>query len=315
MTPSLQPLKSRLKPAAALFGILALTSLDAQALTINGIFGSGVTSSEQTAFNYAAAQIESLFSNNITLNIDVQGLSGVSYLGAASSNLTLFNTSSYSQIAYAISSNDSQATLPSAISFSSTNYIAMTTAEAEALNLVSNNPYITAGTFSFNTAYQYATDPNNQAVSGAYDFIGVAEHEITHLMGRIPGLDSTLSNNATFLTPLDFFRYTNPSGTPVFSPTSSSNAYFSINGGVTNLGTFSSSSDLSDWTSANAADPLNAYTNSGTNTGTLTATDIATMQALGYTLTPVGLPPASGLFLSCCLGLWGFSLYRKGLAG
>lgn len=303
------PHKSALK--LALIGILALGSAEVQALTINGIFGSGVTSSEQTAFNYAAAQIDSLFSNNITINIDVQGVSGVSYLGAASANLTLFNTYSYSQIAYAINNNDSQAALPSSISFSSTNYIAMTLAEAEALGLTGNNPYAVAGTFSFNTGYSYATDPNNQAVAGEYDFIGVAEHEITHLLGRIPGLDSTLSNNATYLTPLDFFRYTDPSGTPVFSPTASSNAYFSINGGVTNLSTFSSSSDLSDWTSTNVADPFNAYTATNVNTGTLTTADIAEMQALGYSLIALPLPPAAGLFMSCCLALWAGSRWRK----
>jgi hypothetical protein len=289
--------------------LLTFTSVDAQALTINGIFSGNVTSAEQTAFNYAAAQFENQFSNNITINIDVQGVSGVSYLGAAADNLYLFNTLSYNQIATAITANDSQATLPSSISFNSTNYIAVPTAEAAALNLASGP--VSAGTFTFNTGYQFTTDPNNQAVSGAYDFIGVAEHEIAHLLGRIPGMDSTLSNNATYLTPLDFFRYTDVLGQPVFSPTSVNNAFFSLDRGVTNLAGFSSSSDYSDWSNGSSSDPFNAYTASGVNTGTMSAVDIQTMQAIGYSLIALPIPSAFWLFISSCLGMGAMKRWRR----
>ncbi|MDD4913719.1 MAG: NF038122 family metalloprotease [Methylococcales bacterium] len=305
--------KIRLKPILA--GLLALASMDAHALTINGIFFSGVTAAEQSAFNYAASQFESMFSNNITVNIDVQPVSGVSYLGAASANLSLFNTSSYNQIATAITAADSQASLPGTISFGSTNYIAMTYAEAEALNLTGNNPYAIAGTFTFNTTYQYSTDPNNQAVAGEYDFIGVAEHEIAHLLGRIPGLDSSLSNGATYLTPLDFFRYTDVLGQPTSSPTAINGAYFSINGGVTNSQTFSSSSDYSDWAGSNPSDPFNAITTSGVNNGAMTTADIQVMQALGYTLVPLPIPAASGLFMAGCLGLMIIAVRRRPFGG
>jgi ribosomal protein L18 len=52
-------------------------------------------------------------------------------------------------------------------------------AEAKALGLrIANNPS-TDGTVTIGAGYSFRFDPNNRAVPGKYDFIGIAEHEIS----------------------------------------------------------------------------------------------------------------------------------------
>ena len=50
----------------------------------------------------------------------------------------------------------------------------------------------------------YAYDSTNRAVAGEWDFIGVAEHEISEVLGRSFLLDYTTSG----YMPYDLFRFT-----------------------------------------------------------------------------------------------------------
>ena len=76
--------------------------------------------------------------------------------------------------------------------------------EAKALGLVTANDSHDDGGFSFNRLATYTFDPFNRSVSGEADFIAVAEHEVSELMGR------------TFITadhiPYDLYRYLGQSG-------------------------------------------------------------------------------------------------------
>ena len=74
----------------------------------------------------------------------------------------------------------------------------------------------------------YTFNPSDRDVSGDYDFIGVAEHELSEVMGRIPGLDQY-----GFYVPNDLFRYTAPGTRNLTAYTPG--AYFSINSGTTDL--------------------------------------------------------------------------------
>ncbi|MBV9200850.1 MAG: hypothetical protein JO320_05860 [Alphaproteobacteria bacterium] len=60
----------------------------------------------------------------------------------------------------------------------------MSDAEAKALGLRAANTSGIDGWVGFSSAADYTYDPDNRAVAGAYDFIGVAEHEIAEVMGR-----------------------------------------------------------------------------------------------------------------------------------
>ena len=60
----------------------------------------------------------------------------------------------------------------------------MAWAEAKALGLLAANAPALDGYVGFSTTASFTFDPNNRAVAGKYDFIGVAEHEISEVLGR-----------------------------------------------------------------------------------------------------------------------------------
>jgi hypothetical protein len=149
----------------------------------------------------------------------------------------------------------------------------ITTAEAAALGL----PHPAAGIdghVGFSSTLPFTYDPANRAVPHTFDFIGIVEHEITEVLGRMSMLDS----NAYSL--MDLFRYSAP-GVHSLSPNQT--AYFSIDGGQTNLDNFNSNpgGDLGDWAASAGNDAFLAFSPSGVLLN-LSSADITLMDALGY---------------------------------
>ncbi|MDJ0736606.1 MAG: NF038122 family metalloprotease [Nostocaceae cyanobacterium] len=88
---------------------------------------------------------------------------------------------------------------------------------------------------SVNWSYDYAggTVDNNQ-----HDFVSVVLHEIGHSLGFISGID--VLNEFSLPTALDIFRYSSESASQgAIDFRIGANAYFSMDGGATNLGNFS----------------------------------------------------------------------------
>jgi len=80
-------------------------------------------------------------------------------------------------------------------------------AEAKALGLaVGNSDPAGDGTYTFDNTRTYTYDPNNRAVSGKFDFIGVTEHEFSELMGHV----TQLANTGFGYDILDTMRFTAP---------------------------------------------------------------------------------------------------------
>lgn len=125
----------------------------------------------------------------------------------------------------------------------------------------------TPGTFTF--------DPHARALPGLYDFFAVAAHEFSHVMGRTLGL------GAPDYTLMDLFRYSSPGDRAL---TEQGPAYFSLDGGKTSLGVFSSQSleSTADWATRAGADTFSAAFIPN-HTYDLGAVDIMVMDALGWT--------------------------------
>jgi hypothetical protein len=109
--------------------------------------------------------------------------------------------------------------------------------------------------------------------------IGGALHELTHAMGRIAG------------TTLDLFRFnSNHSGGHVFGGNiPSSAAYFSIDGGATDLADFGINSDPGDWLNSGVQGP-DAF-NETIGGSVLSAVDLTEMNVLGFARTVSPPPP------------------------
>ncbi len=109
----------------------------------------------------------------------------------------------------------------------------MSKAEGKALGLVAANAPGIDAYVGFNSSAAFTFDPNNRAVANEYDFIGVAEHEISEMMGRY-GLGQNGAASGRY-SPIDLL--------PLFlarraGSRAGQRRYFSIDGGTTVINTF-----------------------------------------------------------------------------
>ncbi|MDB2439927.1 NF038122 family metalloprotease, partial [Hellea sp.] len=111
-------------------------------------------------------------------------------------------------------------------------------------------------TITFNSDFTFDFDPTDGVDAGSIDFVGVAFHEIGHALGFTSGVD-TVDNNDTadlngfaIFSQLDIYRYSDNSqaqfGTGTRDLGYGGDTYFSIDGGLTNLGGFSTGRNNGD---------------------------------------------------------------------
>ena len=118
----------------------------------------------------------------------------------------------------------------------------------------------------------FATDINPNLL------VGVALHELTHALGRVPyGSQPDL---------FDFYRFTS-AGTQLFANGNTAPAaYFSLDGGLTKIADYGQTSDPSDFLNSGVQgrnDPFNEFYNNSTFQS-LTAADKEQLDALGFHL-------------------------------
>lgn len=265
----------------------------AQALTFHLTFDNSATSAPAgflPAFNSALQFYETTFTDPITINLQVgwgtinnQSLNPPGALGESFANGPGFFT--YGQVKATMAGDaQSAADQTSVANMPATDptggaIFTMSNAEGKALGLVAANAPGIDGYVGFNSTAAFTFDPNNRAVPNQYDFIGVAEHEISEVMGRF-GLGQNGAASGRY-SPIDLFRYSSPG---VLDLVPANGAYFSIDGGTTVINTFNGTAggDLSDWAGA-TVDSYNAGPTIGAQMG-ISAGDITVMDVIGYNI-------------------------------
>lgn len=289
---------------AALAAALTVVAAPGFALTITANFDSSVTSQANAAdiesgFQQAESAIDAMFANPVTVNINVSwgsvGGQALPSNALGSSMTSLYGYYSYDSIksmltrtATTAADQSAYSTLPSSAPAGQSRYV-ITSAQAKALGVIAPSGGVDgsigfgASPYSFNHA---SVAPNT------YDFVAVAEHEITEVLGRISGLSSYSPSYATIE---DLFRF---SGSGTRSWNYGTSSYFSVDNGVTDLANFNHSSsggDRADWLSSwSYNDAADAFTYAGVP-GVLSSLDQTVLDVIGWGSTGTGAGGASSV--------------------
>jgi hypothetical protein len=226
----------------------------------------------------AATMLQSMFTDNITININIQynenGIGAGSASGGPDNGLFESYQSVYNFLTQDASHGDNSfSALPNATTINGQSQVAVWNSELKLWGLLGANDTTTNdGSCDFS-----ASISSNL-------LLGVALHELAHAMGRVPyGPEPDV---------FDLFRYTSD-GTRLFSTAIPSQAaYFSLNGGLTKWADYGINSDPSDFLNSPSSnlspeDAFNEFYDSGT-LQFLTPLDLEQLDVLGFHLkTPV----------------------------
>jgi hypothetical protein len=238
--------------------------------TINLIFDAAAMAapaSFRSGIEQAASLLSATITNKITVNIDVdyRGTGGGAAAGPDNGLYENYSTVRADLINNAAPGDTTFNALPTGSTIQGQSQVAVWNAQLKLFGLISPN-----STTTDDGSATFATDIDPSLL------VGVALHELTHALGRVPyGSQPDI---------FDFYRFTSP-GVRLFSDSiPSSAAYFSVDGGNTKLVDLGQSSDPSDFLNSGMQgpnDPFNEYY-TGSTSQTLTTVDKEMLDALGF---------------------------------
>ena len=238
---------------AALAAVLLLpAAAPARALTFSfsTVANDTLTAAQQGSFTAAANAWSAVLTDPfvVTLQIGFRSLGG-NILGQTAPQLQTGAASYIKGLLAADAKDASDAAAIASLPASPAGNLIVSKAQLKALGAAATG---IDGTIEFSSDYSFTTQRDAQGgiAAGTYDLVGIAEHEIAHLLGFDSGLD-LVSPAATLL---DEFRYAS-AGTRSFAV--GSPAYFSIDGGATRLASFAdgtANNQASHWSGTSRAD-------------------------------------------------------------
>jgi hypothetical protein len=254
-------------------------------LTINLIFDAAAMAAPQSfrdGITTAMQMICAVVTDRITINlsIDYSGTGGSAAGGAAGGNYVDYSTVRANLVNNASPGDKTFNSLPTGPTIAGQSQVAVWFGQEKLWGLISPTGTEVDGTTTF------ATDINPNLL------VGVALHELTHAMGRVP-YGPPYGNQPDIL---DLFRFTSPGNILINGNPTASPAYFSTDGGVTKIADYGQTSDASDFLNSGvqgSTDPFNEFYSTNTQQK-LTAVDLMQLDALGFHLAPVVDTPVVG---------------------
>jgi hypothetical protein len=258
----------------------------------------------KTAWIAAAGIFTRNFTDNVHINITVDAVAGDAVFGQSDASLVSI---SYADLlarvkANASTQNDEIAIGPggSMTAADPTNGAGtwwLTRSQAKALGLIPDDLQ-EDGTTTFGAGNPFTFA--GAIAAGTSDFVGIAAHEISEVMGRLGLSGGSVGNTANSFSLIDNFSYTGPRTKGLQGGPGNN---FSIDNGATLLKLWNDPTtnqlDSRDW-APGTNDAFNQFSDSGV-VNPVTAIDLQLMDVIGYTLTapsPVavaGVARASGI--------------------
>ncbi len=183
--------------------------------------------------------------------------------------------------------------LPQTTPAQNVNVLELPFAEARVLGRAPEIPDVADGYVGLDSSTPFTFDPNNRAVSGKFDAIGILEHEISEVLGRqsSDGLPPPEGGTPRYSF-LDFFRLTAP-GVHTYE---TGPGFFSLNGDQLLLpfNDPGNGGSAADWSQAVTGDAFGALAEPGVKEQ-VSAIDVRVLELLGYHVsaeapTPNGVP-------------------------
>jgi hypothetical protein len=239
-----------------------------------------------SAVNYVVGLFDATFTNNVTVNIEIgYGAfpfddSTVPPLGESQQANLVFGN--YSQLRQGLLNEGAPGASALPASSPLGGGLVLGSAQEKALGTIGPSS-------SLDGWVGIASDASLQQIGGSWSYsatatpgsnqyylVGVLEHEITEVMGRTSYLDVPNEYGV-----MDLYRY---KGAGLRQTGPAGPAYFSTNGGATNLDSWNTQStgDIGDWAGSAGADAFLAFNPSG-QINTMTPADLTLMSAIGWT--------------------------------